>query len=215
MATPRTPRRRPDAPSAPTTLTEIARRYYATAIALAMAMGVPMSETFLREHRESISCCFIEAGRAGVRLPPAVQLPPIAQANGQPDVSNTRTGNTNTGEPEAGEIMCSGRPPAPEAPSTNGHGTTLTSLAPEIPNAVVPENGTIVPIPLTTVPTDAGLPCGGQTIATLKPAQLAMLISKTARLVQDEGGRWVPLLHALQSERAARLDRGRKTSGEG
>jgi hypothetical protein len=74
----RTPRRRPEAPSAPTTLTEITRRYYATAIALSKAMGPPLTETFMREHRESISYCFIEAGRAGVRLPPAVQLPPLA-----------------------------------------------------------------------------------------------------------------------------------------
>src|SRR2546426_775942 len=50
-------------------------------------------------------------------------------------------------------------------------------------------------------------------------AQLAMLTSKTARLVHDEGDRWVPLLHAMQAERAARLAKGRKvhasTSGEG
>src|SRR5882724_6768238 len=85
----RTPRRRPEAPGvAPTTLTEITRRYYACAIALAKAMGVPLSETFMRDHRESISCCFIEAGRAGVRLPAAVHLPPlgadapVAQDNG-------------------------------------------------------------------------------------------------------------------------------------
>jgi hypothetical protein len=82
MAKPGTPRRRPEAPSAPTTLTEITRRYYACAVALAKAMGVPMSETFLREHRESISCCFIEAGRAGVWLPSGVQLPPLHMAAG-------------------------------------------------------------------------------------------------------------------------------------
>jgi hypothetical protein len=85
-----TPRRRPDAPGfAPTTITEITRRYYACAVALARAMGVPMTETFLRQHRESISCCFIEAGRAGVRIPPAVPLPPLtgppaASVNGDP-----------------------------------------------------------------------------------------------------------------------------------
>ena len=80
MDRPRTPRRRPEAPSAPTTLTEITRRYYACAVALAKAMGLPLTETFLREHRESISTCFIEAGRAGVRLPPAVQFPPLTAA---------------------------------------------------------------------------------------------------------------------------------------
>jgi hypothetical protein len=174
MAKPGTPRRRPDAPSVtPTTLTEIARRYYACAIALAKAMGVPLTETFLREHWESISCCFIEAGRAGVRLRPAVQLPPLIA----PKVETPA---------EAGEIMCSGMPSTPEAPATNGHP------------------------PLVAIPTDAGLPCAGQAIHTLKPAQLAMLVSKVARLVQDQGGRWVPLLHALQAERAGRLDRGQR-----
>jgi hypothetical protein len=64
--------------------------------------------------------------------------------------------------------------------------------------------------PPVTIPADAGLPCGGQVIADLKPAQLAMLFSKTARLVQDQGERWVPLLAALQAERAARLEKGRK-----
>jgi len=60
------------------------------------------------------------------------------------------------------------------------------------------------------VPTDSGLPCAGQAISTLKPAQLAMLVSKVARLVSDGAAQWVPLLAALQAERGARLDRGRK-----
>jgi hypothetical protein len=157
----------------PTSITEICRRYAACAAGLARAFGLPLTETFLREHRESISCCFIEAGRAGVRLPPAVQLPPLS---GPPAADPPA---------EAGEIMCSGMPPDPEAP-TNGH------------------------TPPVAIPTDAGLPCGGQRIVDLKPASLAMLINKTARLLQDQGGRWVPLLHALQAERATRLANGRK-----
>jgi hypothetical protein len=72
-----------------------------------------------------------------------------------------------------------------------------------------PDAGGIVGLP-EVVPADAGLPCGGVAITALKPAQLAMLISKVARLVQDEGWRWVPLLHALESERQARLDRGQR-----
>jgi hypothetical protein len=50
-------------------------------------------------------------------------------------------------------------------------------------------------------------------INALKPAQLAMLVSKVARLVQDDGARWVPLLAALQAERGARLDRGQRRKG--
>jgi hypothetical protein len=90
---------------------------------LSKAMGVPMSETFMREHRESISCCFIEAGRAGVRLPPAVQLPPLAQAHaplhesfsadGHPvePVSPLKSDVSDPDTPEAGELE----------PPTNGH----------------------------------------------------------------------------------------------
>jgi hypothetical protein len=52
-------------------------------------------------------------------------------------------------------------------------------------------------------------------IGDLKPAQLAMLVSKVARLVHDEGERWVPLLASLQAERARRLERGRKSTGPG
>jgi len=73
---------------------------------------------------------------------------------------------------------------------------------------VTPPNGDTPP--LTVVPTEGGLPCSGQAISALKPAQLAMLVSKVARLVSDGADQWVGLLHALQSERAARLDRGRK-----
>jgi hypothetical protein len=62
----------------------------------------------------------------------------------------------------------------------------------------------------TMIPTDAGLPCSGQAISALKPAQLAMLVSKVARLVHDDGDRWVPLLAALQTERASRLARGQR-----
>jgi hypothetical protein len=156
-------------------LTEITRRYYATAIALARAMGLPMSEDFLRQHRESISCCYIEAGRAGVRLPPAVQLPPLAPTNGDTPLDTT----------EMTDIHCTGMPTAPEEPPTNGH-----------------------PSPLA-IPKDVGLPCGGQVIADLKPAQLAMLIARAANLVHEQGEAWVPLLGSLQLERAKRLERGR------
>jgi hypothetical protein len=154
-------RKRPDAPTGePATLTEITRRDYACAVALAKAMGLPMSEDFLRQHRESISCCFIEAGRAGVRLPPAVPLPPLTAPDQAPA---SEAADRTKGDPEAGEILCTGMPPAPEAPPTNGH------------------------TPPLAIPTDGSLPCGGVVIADLKPAQLAMLIGKVARLVHDQG----------------------------
>jgi hypothetical protein len=170
-------------------------------------MGLSLTETFIREHRESISCCFIEAGRAGVRLPSAVQLPPlsgapdapVAQANGQPMLVRQNPlpadPSTNGAVPEPpadapGEFICV-MTSDPEEPPTNGHA------------------------PPTVVPKGGGLPCAGVAIADLKPAQLAMLVSKVARLVHDEGERWVPLLAALQAERARRLERGRKPTGPG
>jgi hypothetical protein len=165
-------------------------------------MGVPLSETFLREHRESISCCFIEAGRAGVRLPAGVQLPPLQMATGDNQMA---TGDHHLATGDNGDV--------PDfAPPPNGD-TVLSREDRSAPdpsaNGAVPADGTIVPRP-TTIPTDSVLPCAGQCIADLKPAALAMLISKTAQLVRVQGVRWVPLLHALQAERAGRLDRGRK-----
>jgi hypothetical protein len=63
------------------------------------------------------------------------------------------------------------------------------------------------PLP-TSLPSDGALPCAGAEIATLKPAQLAMLVSKVATLVHAEGAGWAPLLAALQAERATRLAQG-------
>jgi hypothetical protein len=64
--------------------------------------------------------------------------------------------------------------------------------------------------PPTMVP--PGWPCAGQRIDALKPAQLSMLVGKVVQHLhshQDET-RWIPLLHALQAERASRLERGRQ-----
>jgi hypothetical protein len=175
-------------------VTECARRYHACAVALARSFGLPMTAAFLQEYHAAISCVYIEAGRAGVRLPPTVPLPPLtppaATTNGQAPAMEPQAPGSSTTEDVA--LAPQDRPLAD--PSANG---------------AVPANGTVVPSP-TTIPKDAGLPCGGVLIGDLKPAQLAMLVSKTARLVHDEGERWVPLLASLQAERAARLARGRK-----
>jgi hypothetical protein len=50
------PRRRLEAPPVdPTTITELARRYHSCAVALATSLGLPLTEAFLRDHRESVS----------------------------------------------------------------------------------------------------------------------------------------------------------------
>lgn len=72
--------------------------------------------------------------------------------------------------------------------------------------------------PPTTIPTEAGLPCGGALIVDLQLAQLSMLVSKVETLATTKGGAWTALAVALQAERARRLARGRqrpvRTPGE-
>jgi hypothetical protein len=68
----------------------------------------------------------------------------------------------------------------------------------------------------TVIP--AGLPCAGQRVVDLRPAQLRMLLARVDQLAADEGSRWRPLLEALAAERQARLAKGRKpvlVPGEG
>jgi hypothetical protein len=201
MDRPRPPRRRPEAPEAPTTITECARRYHAAAAALAKSLGLPLTADFLQAYHSAISCVYIEAGRAGVRPASSVPLPPLPAPPVEPtghqttvEESITASGNAfgepaaTTPEPE-GEIYC-GMPDAPPAePTTNGHA----------PPTVVPK----------------GFPSAGVRVADLKPAVLRMLIAKTAALAHEEGEAWVPLLGSLQAERARRLDQGRKPRGEG
>ena len=68
-------------------------------------------------------------------------------------------------------------------------------------------------MPPSTIPVH--FPSAGVRISDLKPGVLPMLIAKTAALVHAEGERWVPLLAALQVERATRLQGGRRPTGDG
>jgi hypothetical protein len=84
---------------AKTSLTEIARRYHAAAVALAQTLGLPL-EAVLSQHRESVTAIFIEASRcelrlpAGVHLPPLVVAAPVATTNGQAVTVVTADGST-------------------------------------------------------------------------------------------------------------------------
>jgi hypothetical protein len=158
----------------PTSITEVARRYHAAALALAQTWGLPVAEV-LTQHREAVTAVFIECGRCDLRVPAGVTLAPLAEASGA---------------------------------STHGRGEEASAEAPAVrPSVAPPVNGHAPP---TTIPADGDLPCAGQEIGVLTPAQLAMLLSKVARLVQDQQEGWIPLLHALQAERAARIERGRQ-----
>jgi hypothetical protein len=93
---------KPRQPPAKTSLTEIARRYHAAAVALARTLGLSVQET-LAAHRESVTAIFIESGRCDLRLPAGVTLPrlaadaPVAQGNGHhPLADQSITSPSNT-----------------------------------------------------------------------------------------------------------------------
>jgi hypothetical protein len=170
---------------APETITAIARRYYSCAVALSTVMGLPLTERFLQEHHAAIACTFIESGRAGVRLPGSVSLPPLATTTGQ-----------------AGE-------PTPKPDSQEKVAEVLGVSQPTVSQASPPEgspNGH-TPSP-TAIP--QGLPCSGVLLVDLKPAQLSLLIGKLEHLAEAKGSPWTTLLQALEAERQARVARGRK-----
>ena len=152
-------------PRPPETISGIARRYHACAVAFASTLGIPLAEA-LQAYHGPVTAIFIETSRAELRLPATVTLPPLAGGN-------------------ASATMPPQSPGRPEEVVTNGD-----------------------PRP-TTIPLAGGLPCGGEPIATLKPGALSMLRSKVASLVHAEGDRWVPLLSALQREKARRQEPGR------
>jgi hypothetical protein len=195
------PRRRFEASSAPTTLTEITRRYYATAIALARAMGLPLSEQFIRDYRESISACFIESGRAGVRLLPTVPLPPLV-ITAPVIVTNgpvSQIANTSVDQTDAlmGPIT-----PDPEMPMVTHS------------NGVVPPPALTASSLPTSIPEGLQLPGGGALIVDLRPAQLSLLVGKVGlRSMTDKS--LEPLHVALLRERARRFEAGKRAEGNG
>jgi hypothetical protein len=160
----------------------VARRYHACAAALAQTLGLSLQDV-LTQHRESVTAIFIECGRCDLRLPAGILLPHVADA---PVASTERHANVvhNVSDRHA---------------NVAHH---VSESSPIDSNGHMPK--------LTVVPTDAGLPCSGQAISSLKPAQLAMLVSKVARLAEAKGGRWTVLLQALQTERSTRLERGKR-----
>jgi hypothetical protein len=170
-------------PPAKSSITEVARRYHACALALAQTLGLTLQEV-LTQHRESVTAVFIESSKCELRLSASVTLPPVVSAVKEPRSrdASAQAGPGPQGFRSSGEQNPTGEPPV--------HGE------PPLP-AVIP----------------AGLPCAGQKIAQLKPAQLAMVVSKVATLAHAEGERWAGLLHALQLERARRVEAGRQRRG--
>jgi hypothetical protein len=207
------PRRRPEAPSvAPTTITELARRYHSCAVALAKSLGLPMTEAFLRDHRESVSSIFIAADRAGVRLHSGVQLPPLADApisvttappaNGRDNAEPVTDGVTTVTAPNGDPVVLrEDRPPVD--PSANGS-VTGDVTAVTSPTTIPTAGG----LP-TSIPGGLQLPCAEALIADLRPAQLALLCGKVGLRALAEKS-LEPLHVALLAERARRFEQGRK-----
>jgi hypothetical protein len=94
--------------------------------------------------------------------------------------------------------------------STNGQAPSPMIAAGSTTEADVPDfpPPTDQAPPPLTIP--AGLPCAGQAITALKPAQLCMLLSKVDQLAAEQGRAWQPLLEALATERATRLQVGQR-----
>ena len=107
---------------------------------------------------------------------------------------------------ERAETRALGRALAALGIGTQFVGQDLTE-GDHVVDALVASTNGQAPPPLT-IP--AGLPCAGQAIATLKPAQLRMLLSKVDQLAAEQGSDWRPLLEALAVERAARLQAGQR-----
>ena len=122
-----------------------------------------------------------------MRLPSGVQLPPLTA----PPVEAPA---------EAGEIMCSGRPPAPEAPPTNGDMPPLSVIT------------TVAELP-TRIPAGLQLPCAEALITDLRPPQLSLLIGKVGLRALAEKS-LEPLHVALLTERARRFEGGQKPTPE-
>jgi hypothetical protein len=99
-----------------------------------------------------------------------------------------------------------GEPNGDQAPAPAPVTADVSTVEADVPDVPAPASTDQAPAPLT-IP--AGLPCAGQRITALKPAQLRMLLSKVDQLAAEQGRAWQPLLEALAAERGTRLQAGR------
>ena len=185
------PRRRPEAPSAPTTLTEIARRYYACAVALAKAMGLPMTEDF---------CASIAKASRAALSKPAKRECGCRRRSSSRRWSWTRRWCRSTARPprqspRAAGSFCQALTKNRGRPTRGQPGNfqaTRRKNRPR-PSLSLQERGKPRSPPSRWTP---ACPVQGQTIAMLKPAQLRMLLSKVDQLAGVEGHAWLPLLRS-------------------
>jgi hypothetical protein len=170
----------------PTSITEIARRYHAAAVALAQTLGLSLAEV-LTQHRESVTAIFIECGRCDLRLPAGVPLPHVADAPVRVPTAQPSNGRDHAG-PVTDVVTIVTAP--------NGDTSSPT---------VVPTDSGLP----TSIPAGLQLPCAEALIADLRPPQLSLLIGKVGlRALADKS--LEPLHVALLAERARRFEQGRK-----
>jgi len=156
-------------------------------------LGLSLAEV-LTQHRESVTAIFIECSRCDVRLPAGVHLPHVADTPVQPPASSN--GHAPEGHQNAAKQSREHQGIISESPP-NGDAPPLTAA--DLP---------------TRIPAGLQLPCAEAWIVDLRPPQLSLLIGKVGlRALADKS--LEPLHVALLAERASRLDRGRKTTGEG
>jgi hypothetical protein len=106
-----------------TSITEAARRYHATALALAQSLGVSLAEV-LTQHRESVTAIYIECSRCEVRLPASIKLPPLA---GEVDAPTRMMKSTEPAARLASEELPEGSP--------NGHALPPATIPQGLPCA--------------------------------------------------------------------------------
>jgi hypothetical protein len=164
----------------------------------------------LAQYPSAVSTVFIECSRCELRLPASVKLPPLVPPNGhgvlQPEASNRAIAEAVGGAHVLEEIF-QPTPRPPRLPPKKVEEIFQAIRSIETSPAAREAEAPALP---TTISGDGDLPCAGQEIALLKPAALAMLIAKVARLAHREGADWAPLLAALTREREARLAKGRR-----
>ena len=69
----------PNGQASKPSITEVARRYHACALAVATTFGISLEEA-VNERRELCTAIFLQASREGLKLPPTVELPTLVTA---------------------------------------------------------------------------------------------------------------------------------------
>jgi hypothetical protein len=185
----------------PETISGIARRYHACAVAFATTLGIPLAEA-LQAYHGPVTAIFIETSHAELRLPASVQLPVLMPTPPNRAIAEAIGVDESTVRHDVRAAQNYAPHHQREAPVGDVHEPAAENSAPAHEAEAMGE-----PLPVV-VP--EGLPCSGTLLVDLRPPQLSLLLGKVAALAATKQGAWSVLLTALQAERQARLAKGRK-----